>query len=275
MEKKAEFGEQLSTLLMVNSFSRQMNLYVGDPNCFSLIVEKICEFMKADSCSLMLLDKEKDELWIKAAKGLPDEVIKNTRVKLGSGISGSVAKEGKTLLIDNVEADKRFKRKNRERYYTSSLLSLPLSIGGDVIGVLNINNKKDKAVFTEKDQRIIEPLIGHLAVILRNAELYEELKEANEIIKRERAKACDMERLDAFTKMAITVKHEVNNPLSSIIGTVQFLLRKKGKLDPQVLKKLQVIKKEAERISKITEQLKIGKDFRSKKYTGEVDMLEL
>ena len=79
------------------------------------------------------------------ARGLPEDVVEETRVQLGEGISGFVASSREPLLIQNVEEDERFKRRNHERYYTCSLLSAPLAVGQKVYGILNVNNKSSSA----------------------------------------------------------------------------------------------------------------------------------
>jgi GAF domain-containing protein len=52
-----------------------------------------------------------------------------------------VALEGKPLFIENIENDERFAKTSISQYTTKSLISLPLSVGGQVVGVLNLNNK--------------------------------------------------------------------------------------------------------------------------------------
>ncbi len=125
----------------------------------SMTMDRIAEFtaelLRVDTCSLMLSDELTGDLVINGARGLEDEVIRNTRIKPGDRIAGWVASEGKPLLIEDIETDPRFGQKNLDRQYNSkSLISLPLKIGDQVIGVLNLNNKKTEGPFTERDLRM-------------------------------------------------------------------------------------------------------------------------
>ncbi|HXF59148.1 MAG TPA: ATP-binding protein, partial [Candidatus Saccharimonadales bacterium] len=106
-----------------------------------LTVEMIAEVMNARTASFMLVDEERSELYIRAARGLREEVVCGTRVKIGDSIAGWVAKHGQPLLVTNIEEDPRFGRPNGHQYETKSLLSVPVKMDGRVVGVININNK--------------------------------------------------------------------------------------------------------------------------------------
>jgi diguanylate cyclase (GGDEF)-like protein len=95
-------------------------------------------------------------------------------MEVGEGISGYVAATGCPLLIPNVEVDPRFARRNRERYYTNSLISSPLLHMGTVLGVVNVNNKRSQESFIPEDLLLLDAIAGHAAVALGNARQYEE-----------------------------------------------------------------------------------------------------
>ncbi len=128
-----------------------------------LTVEMIAEVMNARTASLMLLDEENEELYIRAARGLREEVVCGTRIKVGDSIAGWVAKHGQPLLITNIEEDPRFGRPNGHQYETKSLLSVPVRIDGRVVGVININNKISCTPFTEDDRALLSSLSDRVA----------------------------------------------------------------------------------------------------------------
>jgi len=116
-----------------------------------MFVEFISELMDLNTCSIMLSNELTGELTIKGARGLSNEIVKRTRIKIGDQIAGFVAVEGKPLLIQDIESAPPFKRRSISQYNTKSLLSLPLKIQDKVIGVLNLNNKKTADPFNKKD----------------------------------------------------------------------------------------------------------------------------
>jgi len=133
------------------------------------------ELLDAEIGSILLLEPSKNTLKIVASKGLSSKIVKSTSIKLGERISGYVASTKKPLLMKDITKSK-FKPANLERYYTHSLISCPLKIKRKVIGVININNKKDKKSFTEFDLNILEGVSSQIAVAIDNARQFEEMQ---------------------------------------------------------------------------------------------------
>jgi HD-GYP domain-containing protein (c-di-GMP phosphodiesterase class II) len=134
--------------------SKRQKIEAAITTSIDLFLEFIAELLDLSVCSILLSDELTGDLTVKSARGLPDDVVKQTRIRPGDKISGWVACEGKPLLIEDIEKDLRFDRKNMSRYNTKSLLSLPLKIKDKVIGVLNLNNKKSAAPFTVRDLQL-------------------------------------------------------------------------------------------------------------------------
>ncbi len=145
-----------------------------------LTVEMIAEVMNARTASFMLVDEERDELYIRAARGLREEVVCGTRVKIGDSIAGWVAKHGKPLLVTNIEEDPRFERPNGHQYETKSLLSVPVKIEGRVVGVININNKISCTPFTEDDRALLSSLADRVALAWKRVSEHERSSDRTE-----------------------------------------------------------------------------------------------
>lgn len=116
-----------------------------------IFAEVISELLDLNICSIMLRDKLTADLTIKGAKGLSDEIVRKTRVQVGDQIVGWVASEGKPLFIEDIEKDLHFPRISISQYNTKSLISVPIKIRDEVIGVLNLNNKKTAEPLTKRD----------------------------------------------------------------------------------------------------------------------------
>jgi len=135
--------------------------------------DRTLEHLDAEIGSILLLGDD-DQLRVMIAKGLPMDVIERTEMKMGEGISGHVALHGQSLIVEDVEAHPVFRRRNRERYYTSTLISAPLVRNGVTLGVININNKTDHSPFEPHDLRLLEAIAAHASVALGNARKYED-----------------------------------------------------------------------------------------------------
>jgi signal transduction histidine kinase/CheY-like chemotaxis protein len=101
--------------------------------------------------SVMIKDPVNNDLFIGASCGLDAEVVQNTRMKIGSSISGYVAETGRPLIVEDIEKDPRFSRINREKYESKSLISVPLKYKDEIFGVINLNNKVDGQPFDQDE----------------------------------------------------------------------------------------------------------------------------
>jgi HD-GYP domain-containing protein (c-di-GMP phosphodiesterase class II) len=122
--------------------------------------------MGLNTCSLMLTDELTGELTIRGAYGLDEEIVRRTRLNLGDRIAGWVAIEKKPLLIEDIEKDPRIGKKNNVKYNTKSLLSVPITVRDDVIGVLNLNNKENGEAFNIKDFYLAVIIAGRISYVL-------------------------------------------------------------------------------------------------------------
>ena len=137
------------------------------------LVRLVTQMLTVDRCSLMLIDPDAKKLRIRAAHGLNPEIVEKYRGKLGEGIAGMVALEGKPLLITDIENHPLFKRNSGREYTTTSLLSVPLLFHGNVIGVLNVNNKTDGTLLSESDELWLGTVANFIVISLEKARMLE------------------------------------------------------------------------------------------------------
>ncbi len=138
-----------------------------------LILDKTTEVMDAERSSLYLYDSKKNELWTKIAQGLISQEI---RLPLGGGIAGDVAKTRKPANIPDAYEDPRFNPEfdKKHNFHTKSVLCLPLFGTEDqLVGVIEIINKKSGGAFNQSDEEFLEAFGGHVAIALQRAQLVE------------------------------------------------------------------------------------------------------
>src|SRR5437870_12351108 len=92
------------------------------------IMEKMAQYFRPDTWSLLMVDEAKLELYFAIAIGTASEALKNVRLKVGEGIAGHVAKYGEKLVVPDVHADKRFSRRIDEltKLEMQSIICVPL-----------------------------------------------------------------------------------------------------------------------------------------------------
>jgi len=167
MEADRQF-QRLSSLYIIG---KAMGSTIILDELLDLIMDSCISELDADTGSIMLLDEEKVELRISTARGLPEDVISKTRIKLGEGIAGTVAKEGEPLLLIGKVTDLRF-RKIREQEKIKSAMCVPLSVRDKVIGVISVNRLKKPIDYTSEDLELLSLFASQAASALANAELY-------------------------------------------------------------------------------------------------------
>lgn len=136
----------------------------------------------------MILDEKGKELTIKGSVGIEKDVVDKCHVKIGEGIAGRVAEEGKPIFTNDINKDPGLKKLSRglpNKSFLSApielegerLLSIPLQTSKKLIGVLNISNPKSGKIFTENDLYLISILAGQAAISLENAQLFKNIEE--------------------------------------------------------------------------------------------------
>lgn len=161
--------EELTVLYEVG---RSLSSTLDLDRVLDLIVDGVVKLTECESCSIMLL--EEGVLRISKARGIPEEVIKTTRRRLGEGIAGRVAQTGKPLFVTDVRNEPGLTPSTSSRYRSPSFICVPLISRERVIGVLNANDKK-VGDFTTEDFNLVTVFASHAAVAIDNAALHQHL----------------------------------------------------------------------------------------------------
>jgi sigma-B regulation protein RsbU (phosphoserine phosphatase) len=124
-----------------------------------------------DRVSILLFDKSRKELEMKASIGYSEDIT-NIRVELGQGITGWVAQHRRPLRVNDVKEDARYIEISSN---TRSELAVPLIYRNELLGVLNVESEQQDA-YTDNDEEMLGTLGGSLAAIIANARLLEHIR---------------------------------------------------------------------------------------------------
>ena len=141
------------------------------------IIPMTQQTLKAEASSVLLIDREKNELYFRVAEGKAGSLLKRVRLSMDSGIAGWVARKGRPLLVNDVSRDNRFSRETDEvtGFITRSVLAVPVVSGREVLGVLEVVNKADGSMFNEQDLAVLMALASTAAIAISNARLHQEV----------------------------------------------------------------------------------------------------
>lgn len=165
------------------------NLYLEE--ILKLMVTVTAEVMHSKICSLMMLDKSTGELVVKATQSVSEFYNRKPNARLGEGIAGRVAQQGKPVTVLDVRKDPRYRNQEiAKQERLCSLLSVPLIFKGDVIGVLNCYTTKPHR-FSRSEINIIRSIANQAAVVIENFRLVAECQNAHEELEvAENGRAC-------------------------------------------------------------------------------------
>ncbi|RMF93132.1 MAG: GAF domain-containing protein [Candidatus Schekmanbacteria bacterium] len=161
-------NERLTALCDI---SRAMTSTLELQKLLDLIVDKALALTNATSSSIMLIDEETQILNIMAFRGLQEGTSERVKLKVGEGITGTVAKTGKPILENNVRKNPHYVEVAKE---ISSELAVPMFYEGKIMGVINVDSIHLNA-FTEEDLELMTTLSNHASVAINNAKLFEKM----------------------------------------------------------------------------------------------------
>jgi signal transduction histidine kinase len=136
-----------------------------------LIVREAVRLMRGSSGSVVLLNPTTGFLEIQAAHGLPENAAA-LKLRLGEGITGWVARQGRPARVGDVQADPRYIMVRRN---VCSELAVPLEVEGEVRGVLNVDSDRLEA-FSAEDEQLLQDLALQAAKVIQNTWLYEQYR---------------------------------------------------------------------------------------------------
>lgn len=210
IEKRIQHLERrVARLERIIEVSKVINSTLNLEPLLHNIIQIATDLTATEASSILLLDKKTGELHFEAATGVKGQEVKPIIVPLDSSIAGWVIKKGEPLLIPNVREDPRHYQQvdDKTKFFTRSILGVPLRVKDKVIGVLEVLNKIDDKEFTQDDVETLTILAAQAAIAIENARLFQQSDLLSEVV------------------------HELRTPLTSIRGYSKMLLL--GGTDPR------------------------------------------
>jgi sigma-B regulation protein RsbU (phosphoserine phosphatase) len=221
-----EASRFVSTLIEIN---HEITSILDLDELLQKIADLTNRFVPFEIFAIFLLDDEKQELYLRFAIGYTPEVVKNLRIKLGDGVTGTAAMERRPVVVEDVRTYPRYIEAVKN---TRSELAVPLISQNRVVGVLDIQSP-EPYYFSEDQARMLSLLASQIAIAIQNARVYESERRNRELlallydISLEMGSTLEVD--DLVHKIAAAVKQKIDYHTFSIflVDEKQALLRPK------------------------------------------------
>ncbi len=195
MKPRNKLRDSLSLLYEVSSLVVS-NKYLEE--ILVMLVNLTAKIMDSKICSLMLLDDQKKNLVIKATQSLSPAYQNKPPIRVHGSVIGRVVLKKKPLIIRNVQKEEGYQYPQVAKAEgLISLISVPLIVKGEVIGVLNCYTSQARD-FSAEEIKILNGVANQAALAIANTKLLAEKIEAVEALearkKIEKAKGVLMKR---------------------------------------------------------------------------------
>jgi signal transduction histidine kinase len=203
----------------------------------AVLLPRIREILRADTCAVLLLEPKANELLARAAVGIEEEVEAGVRIPMGGGFAGRVAASKEPVVLDDLDHAHVLNPILREKGIRS-MLGVPLLVGDEVIGVLHVGTLVRRN-FTRSDVELLQLVAQRVAIAIERAQLHEETIKLDQL------------KLN-FVAIA---SHELRTPATSVYGALATVQSRTDLPDETREQLITMAYEQADRLRQLIEQL--------------------
>lgn len=177
--RSSELGLRLKEITGLYRAISTVNAVSDPEKTYDTVLLAALALVAGDRGSIMLLNENRDLLFIASSHGLDESVIKQTAQRLGEGIAGRVAQTGEPVLVSgNAREDERFSNLTSRTENVQFSMSIPLILREEITGVMNLGTtaQDTEQMFSEYHLRIATIFAQHASVAILNAQLVQALR---------------------------------------------------------------------------------------------------
>ncbi|MEM7032704.1 MAG: GAF domain-containing protein, partial [Chloroflexota bacterium] len=181
INRAREHQRQVDELTRLNELSRSVVQVLDLDKVLTRIVYEAIRMLNVETGSVLLLDQQTKRLSFNVSVSNGERVDIQASLALGQGLAGWVADQAETVCVNDVSLDERWYGEVEDEFDTRSIICIALQTEDQVLGVLQVLNKKGEHGFTQQDVARLSAFAVSATIAIENARLFEEASEARRL----------------------------------------------------------------------------------------------
>jgi signal transduction histidine kinase/ActR/RegA family two-component response regulator len=257
-ERTADLQQQLDRISLLNQITIAVAARQDAENIVLVVLQQLELNLPMDFSSAYWFEEASGNFKVMACGNKSAHLAKRFPTLSGVPLANTpfqMCVEGETIYLPDLSRCPSLMAEGISRVENFSLLGVPLFLDGRMLGLLLFMRRKLDG-FCPAEREFIQSLSTHVALAVRQAQLYQDLQTAYNELRKTQQAVMQHERLKALGQMASGIAHDINNALSPIVGFSELMLRIETAMSPAGKKYLNYIKTAGEDISHIVAGLK-------------------
>ncbi len=225
-QREASLSRGNRDLLILHTAGLELMESLESDALLAKIAARAEDLVRAETTAISVIGSSDPMLKYLGVFGAKAEMLQEREMPIeAGGIYNWLVSYGTPLLIPDAQADFRLDSELMKSIGIKSLISVPLWSSNTMTGLLTAVNKKGGVSFDTHDLQLFTVFSSLAAAALQNAALYNDLKGKMDELHAAQEQLIHSTKMAALGELSANVAHEVNNPLTSVLGYTSHLLK--------------------------------------------------
>jgi GAF domain-containing protein len=271
--RNRQLRREIADLRAIGEISRSISSTLLIEEILTGILKGIRQVLSLDRVMLGLVNAVTGEEEIKVAVGVANIKTEDYRwpISADDPVWTWLRNQGKPLILNqNSRADlPAFLRQT----FGKKFVKAPMIVKDQIVGT--IMGDKSSGKITTRELRLLQIFVEYAGIAIENGRLYYDVIRSEEELKRTQRQLVEAERLAVIGQLAVSINHEINNPLCNISLISQTLRKKLEERAADLVPRLAGIDQNVERIRKVTKKVAEITEAQSTEYLPDQLMISL